>query len=75
MTKEEMIGIIIKMYNETVEALEQADKEYSSDKKNAKKRETYRYVVAQEAVLNDLCYELEIDDLIDDGLDDEDEEE
>lgn len=29
------------------------------------------YVVAQEAVLNDLCYELEIDDLIDDGLDDE----
>lgn len=29
------------------------------------------YVVAQEAVLNDLCYELKIDDLIDDGLDDE----
>lgn len=26
---------------------------------------------AQEAVLNDLCYELEIDNLIDDGLDDE----
>lgn len=75
MTKEEMIGIIIKMYNETVEALEQADKEYSSDKKNAKKREAYRYIVAQEAVLNDLCCELEIDDLIDDGLDDEDEEE
>lgn len=71
MTKEEMIGIIIKMYNETAEALEQADKEYNNDKKNAKKREVYRYVVAQEAVLNDLCYELEIDDLIDDGLDDE----
>lgn len=30
-----------------------------------------RYVAAQEAVLNDLCYELEIDDLIDDGLNDE----
>ena len=71
MTKEEMIGIIIKMYNETAEALEQADKEYSSDKKNVKKREAYRYIVAQEAVLNDLCCELEIDDLIDDGLDDE----
>lgn len=54
-----------------VAALEQADKEYNNDKKNAKKREVYRYVVAQEAVLNDLCYELEIDDLIDDGLDDE----
>lgn len=71
MTREEMIKIIIKMYNETVEALEKADKEYNNDKKNAKKREVYRYVVAQEAVLNDLCYELEIDDLIDDGLDDE----
>lgn len=71
MTREEMIGIIIKMYNETAEALEKADKEYNNDKKNAKKREVYRYVVAQEAVLNDLCYELEIDDLIDDGLDDE----
>lgn len=54
-----------------VAALEKADKEYNNDKKNAKKREVYRYVVAQEAVLNDLCYELEIDDLIDDGLDDE----
>lgn len=71
MTKEEMIGIIVKMYNETAEALEKADKEYNGDKKNAKKREVYRYIVAQEAVLNDLCYELEIDDLIDDGLDDE----
>lgn len=71
MTREEMIKIIIKMYNETVEALEQAEKEYDDDKKNAKKREVYRYVVAQEAVLSDLCYELEIDDLIDDGLDDE----
>lgn len=71
MTKEEMIEIIIRMYNETAEALEQADKEYNNDKKNAKKREVYRYVVAQEAVLSDLCYELEIDDLIDDGLDDE----
>jgi hypothetical protein len=71
MTREEMIKIIIKMYNETAEALEKADKEYNNDKKNAKKREVYRYVVAQEAVLNDLCYELEIDDLIDDGLDDE----
>lgn len=38
---------------------------------NTKKREVYRYVAAQEAVLNDLCYELEIDDLIDGGLDDE----
>jgi hypothetical protein len=71
MTREEMIKIIIKMYNETTEALEKVDKEYNNDKKNAKKREVYRYVVAQEAVLNDLCYELEIDDLIDDGLDDE----
>lgn len=71
MTREEMIKIIIKMYNETAEALEKADKEYNNDKKNAKKREVYRYVVAQEAVLNDLCYELEIDDLIDDGFDDE----
>lgn len=71
MTKEEMIGIITKMYNETAETLEKADKEYNNDKKNAKKREVYRYVVAQEAVLNDLCYELEIDDLINDGLDDE----
>ena len=71
MTKKEMIKIIIKMYNETAEALEKADKEYNNDKKNAKKREVYRYIVAQEAVLNDLCYELEIDDLIDDGLDDE----
>lgn len=71
MTKEEMIKVIVRMYNETVEALEQADKEYNSDKKNAKKREAYRYIVAQEAVLNDLCYELKIDDLIDDGLDDE----
>lgn len=71
MTREEMIGIIIKMYNETAEALEQAEKEYDDDKKNAKKREVYRYVAAQEAVLNDLCFELEIDDLIDDGLDDE----
>ncbi len=71
MTKEEMIKVIVRTYNETAEALEQADKEYNSDKKNAKKREAYRYVVAQEAVLNDLCYELEIDDLIDDGLNDE----
>lgn len=71
MTKEKMIEIIIKMYNETAEALEQADREYNNDKKNAKKREVYRYIVAQEAILNDLCYELEIDDLIDDGLDDE----
>lgn len=71
MTREEMIKIIIKMYNETAEALEKADKEYNDDKKNAKKREVYRYVAAQEAVLNDLCYELEIDDLINDGLDDE----
>jgi hypothetical protein len=71
MTKEKMIEIIIKMYNETAEALEQADREYNNDKKNAKKREVYRYIVAQEAVLNDLCYELKIDDLIDDGLDDE----
>ncbi|RGF90498.1 hypothetical protein DXA02_13720 [Ruminococcus sp. AM54-1NS] len=66
MTREEMIGIIIKMYNETAKALEQAEKEYDDDKKNAKKREVYRYVAAQEAVLSDLCYELEIDDLIDD---------
>jgi hypothetical protein len=71
MTREEMIKIIIKMYNETVETLEYADREYNNDKKNTKKREVYRYVAAQEAVLNDLCYELEIDDLIDDGLDDE----
>lgn len=71
MTREEMIGIIIKMYNETAKALEQAEKEYDDDKKNAKKREVYRYVAAQEVVLSDLCYELEIDDLIDDGLDDE----
>lgn len=71
MTREEMIKIIIRMYNETAEALEQAEKEYDDDKKNAKKREVYRYVAAQEAVLSDLCYELEIDDLIDDGLDDE----
>lgn len=49
-----------------VAALEQADKEYNNDKKNAKKRDVYRYIVAQEAVLNDLCYELEIDNLIDD---------
>lgn len=55
-----------------VAALEQADKEYNNDKKNAKKRDVYRYIVAQEAVLNDLCYELEIDNLVDDGLDDED---
>lgn len=68
-----MIGIIIKMYNETAKALEQAEKEYDDDKKNAKKREAYRYVAAQETVLNDLCYELEIDDLIDDDLDDEEE--
>lgn len=54
-----------------VAALEQADKEYNNDKKNAKKRDVYRYIVAQEAILNDLCYELEIDDLIDDGLNDE----
>lgn len=54
-----------------VAALEQADREYNNDKKNTKKREVYRYVAAQEAVLNDLCYELEIDDLIDDGLNDE----
>lgn len=66
-----MIKIIIRMYNETAEALEKADKEYNSDKKNSKKREVYRYIAAQEAVLNDLCYELEIDDLIDDGLNDE----
>lgn len=65
------IGVIIKMYNETAEALEQADREYNNDKKNTKRREVYRYVAAQEAVLNDLCYELEIDDLIDDGLNDE----
>lgn len=71
MTREEMIKIIIKMYNEIVETLEYADREYNNDKKNTKKREVYRYVAAQEAVLNDLCYELEIDDLIDDGLDDE----
>lgn len=71
MTREEMIKIIIRMYNETAEALEKADKEYNSDKKNSKKREVYRYIAAQEVVLNDLCYELEIDDLIDDGLDDE----
>lgn len=61
----------INLYNETAEALEQADREYNNDKKNTKKREVYRYVAAQEAILNDLCYELEIDDLIDDGLDDE----
>lgn len=54
-----------------VAALEQADKEYNNDKKNAKKRDVYRYIVAQEAILNDLCYELEIDDLIDDGFNDE----
>lgn len=54
-----------------VAALEKVDKEYNNDKKNTKKREVYRYVAAQEAVLNDLCYELEIDDLIDGGLDDE----
>lgn len=54
-----------------VAALEQVEKEYNNDKKNTKKRDVYRYIVAQEAVLNDLCYELEIDDLIDDGLDDE----
>lgn len=71
MTREEMIKIIIKMYNETTEALEKVDKEYNNDKKNTKKRDVYRCIVAQEAVLNDLCYELEIDDLIDDGLDDE----
>lgn len=71
MTREEMIKIIIRMYNETAEALEKANKEYNSDKKNSKKREVYRYIAAQEAVLNDLCYELEIDDLIDDGLNDE----
>ena len=72
MTREETIKIIIRMYNETAEALEKADKEYNNDKKNTKKREVYRYIVAQEAVLNDLCHELEIDDLIDDGLDDDD---
>lgn len=46
-------------------------REKIDNKKNTKKREVYRYVAAQEAILNDLCYELEIDDLIDDGLDDE----
>lgn len=54
-----------------VAALEKVDKEYNNDKKNTKKRDVYRYIVAQEAILNDLCYELEIDDLIDDGLNDE----
>lgn len=54
-----------------VAALENVDKEYNNDKKNTKKRDVYRYIVAQEAILNDLCYELEIDDLIDDGLNDE----
>lgn len=71
MTREEMIKIIIKMYNETAEALEKVDKEYNNDKHHAFQCSFYRYIVAQEAVLNDLCYELEIDDLIDDGLDDE----
>ena len=37
MTREEMIKIIIKMYNETAEALEKVDKEYNNDKKNNKK--------------------------------------
>lgn len=36
MTREEMIKIIIKMYNETAEALEKVDKEYNNDKKNTK---------------------------------------
>lgn len=62
---------IITNTKELVTALEQADRVYNNDKKNTKKREVYRYVAAQEAVLSDLCYELEIDDLIDDGLDDE----
>lgn len=60
---------IIANTKDFVAALEQADREYNNDKKNTKKREVYRYVAAQEAILNDLCYELEIDDLIDDGLD------
>lgn len=61
MTREEMIKIIIRMYNETAEALNKAEKEYDRDKRSTKKRETYQFVSAQEMILDDLCCELEIE--------------
>lgn len=66
MTTEE-ITIIRRYYAGTVEALDEAEKAYNSDKKSVKKREIFQYVAAQEAALSDLCAELGVE-LYDDDL-------
>lgn len=61
MTVSEMTKIIRAEYAEIIKALEIAEKEYSKDKRNGAKRQTYRYVSAQENELSDLCAKLEIE--------------
>ena len=67
MTTEQITAIIRRAYAETVKALDEAEKDYNSDRKSVKKREIFQYVAAQEATLSDLCGELDIE-LYDDDL-------
>lgn len=55
MTAKQIISIIHREYAETIKALDEAEKDYNSDRRSIKKREIYQYIAAQEAALSDLC--------------------
>lgn len=67
LTAEKIILIIRQQYKDIMEAFREAEKDYFSDRKSVTKRSVYQYCAAQEAAINDLCYELGID-LYDDDL-------
>jgi hypothetical protein len=56
-----MTKIIRAEYAEAIKDLEIVEKEYSKDKRNGAKRQTYLYAYAQEKKLSDLCAKLEIE--------------
>lgn len=61
MDKDKMIKIIRKEYAEVVQALKETENAYNTDKRSVKKRETFRFVAAQEMELSDLCVKLGIE--------------
>lgn len=58
---EKVVSIIRNEYAETVQALNEAEKEYLKEKKSHKKREIFQFCAAQEMELSNLCALLGID--------------
>lgn len=61
MNKDKMIEIIRQEYAEVVQALNEAEMAYNADKRSIKKRETFKFVAAQEMELSELCGKLGIE--------------